>query len=248
MTWTLGLVSACLFLFPGFCCLAGFVYAGRIERLSAVPDVAPQSTASFVIVIGGAVLTHLAGSGLFYLQEYACARSGMCWTLDFDPNIYKAVIARDMTFAASDGAIFFSLLGLVTFGLIAALLAIHIGQHDSVQAFFRPSSATWLRDIARLASDEDLLVLAYVICKPNNGGLFAAYEGIVETLSPGANGQISHITLTSVDQFAVQVGKRGIERRGEGSDPIAFMQIDQSEFFNIGFKVELIKRLIPTRE
>lgn len=237
MTWSFALVSACLFLFPGFCCLAGFVYAGRIERLSAVPDIAPQSTTSFVLVIGGAIFAHLIGSGLFVVQDQACAWSGLCWQLDFDPNIYKAVIARDATFAQRDAAIFVSLLGLVSLGLGMAALAIHMGRSDDVQAFFRPGSAIWLRDIARLASDGEVLVLAYVMGKPGNDGVFAAYEGIVETLSPGANGQVSNIVLSDVDRFTVRVGKRGMERNSEFSDPIPYLQIDQADLFNIGFNI-----------
>lgn len=237
VTWSFALVSACLFLFPGFCCLAGFVYAGRIERLSAVPDIAPQSTTSFVLVIGGAIFAHLAGSGLFYLQDLACTWSGQCWQLDFDPNIYKAVIARDMTFAQSDPAIFLSLLGLVALGLGTAGLSMHIGQSDNVQAFFRPGSSVWLRDIARLASGDEVLVLAYVMGKPGHDGVFAAYEGIVETISPGANGQVSNIVLSDVDRFTVRVGKRGMERNSELSDPIPYLQIDQADLFNIGFSI-----------
>lgn len=237
MTWSFALVSACLFLFPGFCCLAGFVYAGRIERLSAVPDIAPQSTTSFVLVIGGAIFAHLAGSGLFYLQDQACRWSGLCWQLDFDPNIYKAVIARDMTFAQSDPAIFLSLLGLVALGLGTAGLSMRIGQSDDVQAFFRPGSSVWLRDIARLASGDEVLVLAYVMGKPGHDGVFAAYEGIVEAISPGANGQVSNIVLSDVDRFTVRVGKRGMERNSELSDPIPYLQIDQADLFNIGFNI-----------
>ena len=245
MTWSFALVSACLFLFPGFCCLAGFVYAGRVERLSAVPDIPPQSTTSFVLMIGGAIFAHLAGSGLFYLQDLACTASGRCWQLDFDPNIYKAVIARDMAFAGSDAAIFLSLLGIVALGLGTAALSMRIGQSDGVQAFFRPGSAIWLRDIARLASDSEELVLAFLMGKPGHDGVFAAYEGIVESLSPGANGQVSNIVLSDVDRFTVRVGKRGVERGGELSDPIPYLQIDQADLFNIGFN---IVRLVPDED
>lgn len=237
VTWSFALVSACLFLFPGFCCLAGFVYAGRIERLSAVPDIAPQSTTSFVLVIGGAIFAHLAGSGLFFAQERICGWTGQCWPLAFDPNIYKALIARDMSFAQSDAAIFLTLAGLVTLGLGTAALSMRIGQSDEAQAFFRPGSAIWLRDIARLASDSEVLVLAYVMGKPGHDGVFAAYEGIVETLSPGANGQVSNIVLSDVDRFTVRVGKRGMERNSEMSDPIPYLQIDQADLFNIGFNI-----------
>lgn len=237
VTWSFALVSACLFLFPGFCCLAGFVYAGRIERLSAVPDIAPQSTTSFVLVIGGALVAHLVGAGLIALQDLVCTWSGQCWPIGFDPNIYKAVIARDVAFARSDVAIFLSLLGLGALGLGMATVSVTLGQYDDVQAFFRPGSSVWLRDIARLASGDEVLVLAYVMGKPGHDGVFAAYEGIVETLSPGANGQVSNIVLSDVDRFTVRVGKRGMERGGESSDPIPYLQIDQADLFNIGFNI-----------
>lgn len=239
MTWSFALVSACLFLFPGFCCLAGFIYAGRIERLSAVPDVAPQSTTSFVIVIGGAIIAHLVASGVFALQDLVCQGSEMCRPIDFDPNIYRAIITRDLRFAAQDGAIFLTLLGLVAIGLLSVLTAVQFGRNDRVQDFFRPSNATWLRDLARASADDNRVVLAYVMCKAGNDGVFAAYEGIVESLSHGANGQISNITLSSVDRFTIEVGKRGINRRGDEqvSAPIAILQIDQSEFSNIGFEI-----------
>ena len=237
MTWSFALVSACLFLFPGFCCLAGFVYAGRIERLSAVPDIPPQSSTTFVLVIGGAMIAHLAGRALFFAQDLICLWSGQCWQIDFDPSIYKALIARDMTFAQSDAAIFLSLAGLVTLGIVMGALALRIGSSDEVQAFFRPGNSVWLRDIARLASGNEVLVLAYVMGKPGHDGVFAAYEGIVETLSPGANGQVSNIVLSDVDRFTVRVGKRGMERNSELSDPIPYLQIDQADLFNIGFNI-----------
>lgn len=239
MTWSFALVSACLFLFPGFCCLAGFLYAGRIERLSAVPDVAPQSTTSFVIVIGGAIMAHFVASGGFALQDYVCLQSQMCHPIDFDPNIYRAVTTRDLRFGAQEGAIFLTLLGLVVLGLLCVLIAVQFGRNDRVQDFFRPSNATWLRDLARASSDDNRVVLAYVMCKAGHDGIFAAYEGIVESVSHGANGQISNITLSSVDRFTIEVGKRGINRRGEAQDsaPISILQIDQSEFSNIGFEI-----------
>lgn len=237
MNVSFALVSALLFLFPGFCCFVGFAFGGRMDRLSAVPDIPPQSGASLSIIVGGSILAHLAGSGLFYFQEHACAVSGACWPIAYDPNIYRAIIERDAGFVAHEGAIFFTLLGLVMLGAMSAWVASWISRSDAVQDFFRPTGATWLRDIARQAELADRVVIAHVLCKIGHNGMFAGYEGVVESMSPGPNGRVSNITLTGVDRFAAQIGYNGIIRRGSPQTVMSFLQLDHTEFSNVSFEI-----------
>ena len=242
MTWGFSLLGALLLLFPGFCAWLGLRSGSRTDYLSPVPD-KPNSTYTLFVVLFGSLLAHTAGAFLFAGQELYC-RVGPCLRTDFDPDLYKAILLQDQVLAGSSVGIALALGFFVLLGMLTGLAFVKLGKSNALANIVRPDTQGWVRAIAQGATDPGKVVTAFVLTKTGNGGLFAAYEGVVQQLTLDEDQAITMIALAGVDRFLVEIADRNIRRLDTNTRPMPLIQILKAEIANVAFDIIDVSNLV----
>ena len=235
MTWGFSLLGALLLLFPGFCAWLGLRSGSQTDYLSPVPD-KPNSTFTLFVVLFGALLAHTVGALIFAAQEAYC-RVEWCFRISVDPDVYKAILLDDQQLAGSSAGIGFSLVFFILLGLLTGVVFDALGKVHGLANAIRPDTQGWIRAIADGAKDPSKAVTAFVLTKTGNGGLFAAYEGVVQQLTLDDDQAIAMVALAGVDRFLVAIGDGDMRRLDCEARPMPLMQILRAEIANIAFDI-----------
>lgn len=239
MNWGFHFLGALFVLFPGFVAYVAFAAASRHSHLSITER--PNSLASAMLVLFGALFAHTCASFAFWFQEW-CANLG--WfpflQIGFDPNPYKAFFRGSEQFQAANqnvaGFVAFTLFSSLALGFLTGKAAYRAGCSDILRNFVRPDFVGWALDLADKVAGPDEVVTAYILSKIQNGQYCAGYEGMVEKLSLGANGEIRAIVLKSVDRFVVRIDFRGLARPSiHETTPMELLTISAEEISNVSF-------------
>lgn|GEM_PF-2045168 len=237
MAFSYSLFLVLLLLFPGFCAWAGWRAGERTDFLSPSPD-RPNSTLTLFMVMLGTIVGHLLGAALFALQAAACQRMPYCVAVDFDPNIYKALLRGGASARnASDIAIEAWLFAILLIGAASGALAFWFSRLEWVTARLDPIAFGWLAPAVRAVKKGDSFVVAYVLTGSSHEGASVAYEGIVQQLALDENQAIKMLVLNDVDRFLVKILKTGIRRLDARTTPITQLQIAGDEIVNVALEV-----------
>ena len=96
MAFSYSLFLVLLLLFPGFCFWAGVRVSDTTDLATPAPE-RPNSTATLFLVVLGSIIGHLLGNGFFALQHGWCHLTSGCLEVNFEPNIYKALLKGPKT-------------------------------------------------------------------------------------------------------------------------------------------------------
>ena len=253
MNWGFHFLGALFVLFPGFVAYVAFVAASRHSHLSLTER--PNALASSMLILLGALFAHTGAAILFWLQE---SWTYLGWfpniSLGFDPNPYKVFLTTDFTESPSQnrselqnvsGFIAYVLISSLVLGLVVCRIAFRAGESESLRNFVRPELIGWALELADKVAGPDQLVTAYVVTKSVHGEYFAGYEGMVEKISLGSDGQVTSLVLLEVDRFVVRVHSRGVVRpRIDETTPMELLVIDGREISNASFS-EINLELLP---
>ena len=238
MTFSYTLVLALLLLFPGLCAFAGLRAGQRTDLLAPRPE-KPNSTATLFIVVAGTIAGHVFGAGLFAVQSGWCRLTDRCFSIAYDPNIYRVLLeSQHAPGSLPDVAIewwiaFLGLLGLVTGSFFSAA-----SRSAAFKGTFDPIDFGWLNPAVQAVKSGDSVVVAYVVTKTSYNGASIAFEGIVDRLALDDDQKVTMIVLSRVDRFTVRIEEDGSVKRHEGGGaPIAQMQFTAAEIANIAFEV-----------
>lgn len=237
MAFSYSLFLVLLLLFPGFCAWAGWRAGERTDFLSPSPD-RPNSTLTLFIVMLGTIVGHLLGALSFAAQADLCRHFPHCVAVNFDPNIYKALLrgaasARD----ASDIAIEAWLFAILLIGAASGAIAFWLSRREWVTARLDPIAFGWLAPAVQAVKKGDSFVVAYVLTKSSHEGASVAYEGTVQQLALDENQAIKMLVLNDVDRFLVKILDTGIRRFDTETTPIAQLQVAGEEIVNVALEV-----------
>jgi hypothetical protein len=237
VTLSYTLFFALILLFPGLCAWAALRAVERTDLLTPRPD-KPNSTATLFVIVVGTIFGHLVGALAFVLQNVWCRLTQACFTVAFDPNVYKMIftIGRNAG-VINDFAVFAWLSDLTLVGLFAGWAATVLARVRWVKTRWDAMDFGWLSKPAREVAEGRSFILAYVVTKTSHEGANIAYEGVVQQLAVDDDQVITMVVLGQVDRFLVRVTARGVERTDEPHPPIAQMQLHLSEIANIALEV-----------
>lgn len=238
MTFSYTLVLALLLLFPGLCAFVGLRAGERTDFLAPRPE-KPNSTSTLFIVVAGTIAGHVLGAGLFALQSTWCRVSSTCFSIAYDPNIYRVLLAGPRsTTAMTDLAIEWWIFFLGALGVAIGLLFSTASRSAAFKGTFDPIDFGWLNPAVQAVKAGHSVVLAYVVSKTAHNGASIAYEGIVERLAFDDDQKVTMIVLSKVDRFTIRIEDDGRIKRYEGAGaPIAQMQFAAAEIANIAFEI-----------
>jgi len=237
MSFSYTLFLVLLLISPGLAVWAGFRIGERNELLSQAPE-RPQSTFSLIVVVFGALIGHLSMAVLFAVQAGICAVARHCWTLTFDPNVYRAILSGKAPTEVSDLAIAFWLFALLLPSVVMFMLSLVVSKVKHVRNFRDTSSFGWLKAVVDRKGSKGF-ILAYVVTSMEKDGAFAAFEGIVENFALNDNKAFGMIVLRQCDRFLVKIqeGKYYRESGPSGRNKIALIQIDGQNIKNVAIEV-----------
>lgn len=237
MAFSYTLFIALILLFPGFCAWAGLRAAERTDLLTPRPD-KPNSTATLFVVVLGTIAGHLIGAASFVAQTAWCRFTGLCVTIDFDPNVYRVMYTSGHSpGAVTDLAILVWLLELALVGLGAGALIVWLAGIDWIKDRWDAIDFGWLNAPVQQVKSSDAVILAYVVTKTSHDGANIAYEGMVQQLAMDDDQTITMLVLRRVDRFLVKITRSGVRRIDENHQPIAQMQLHLSEIANVALEV-----------
>ena len=237
MTFSYTLFFALILLFPGLCAWAAVRSIERTDLLTPRPD-KPNSTATLFVIVMGTIVGHMAGSLAFVVQGLWCGQTKMCFSVAFDPNVYRiAFVAGHGVGDITDLAIFAWLLELALVGLTAGWAVDRLARTGWVRRRWDAMDFGWLDRSVREGEDGKSFILGYVVTKNGHDGASVAYEGIVQQLALDDDQVITMLVLSQVDRFLVRITRDGLERADQPHAPIAQMQFHLSEIANIALEV-----------
>lgn len=186
----------------------------------------------------GTLCGHIVGAGLFALQSAWCANTAACFSVDYDPNVYRTLL-KGATAAqnASDLAIELWLFFILLLGAISGGIAYWASRREAVSNRIDPIAFGWLTPAVQAVKRGDSFVVAYVLTKTSHEGVSVAYEGVVQQLALDGDQSIKLVVLNEVDRFLVKVTETGLERIDSQSSPIPQLQIAGAEIANVALEV-----------
>jgi hypothetical protein len=238
VTFSYTLVLALLLLFPGLCAFVGLRAGERTDFLAPRPE-KPNSTSTLFIVVAGTIAGHILGAGVFAAQSIWCRLTGLCVSINYDPNVYRVLLAsqhptRDLT----DGAIEWWIFFLGALGAATGWFFSRAARSAAFKGTFDPIDFGWLNPAVQAVKAGNSVVVAYVVSKTSHNGTSIAYEGIVDRLALDDDQKVVMVVLSRVDRFTVRIEEDGSVKRHEGGGaPIPQMQFGASEIANIAFEV-----------
>jgi hypothetical protein len=235
VTWGYPLLGTLVFLFPGLCAWVGLRSGSRIDYLSPLPD-RPNSTYTLFVILVGALLAHVVGTGLFAVQELYCRRAP-CLRLSVDPNVYKAVLRHDQAFASSSAAIALALLFFTTLGCLSAASLHRIARTVTLAGVIRPELHGWVRVIAAGTAAPDKVVIASVLTRTGHDGRYAGFEGMVHQFTLDEDELVAMIVLVEADRFLIEIGNTAAPRFEVDGRSIPLVQLQKAEIANVAFDV-----------
>ncbi len=237
MAFSYPLFLVLLLIFPGLCFWAGWRAGERTDFLSPSPD-RPNSTVTLFIVVLGTIAGHLLGTGFFAAQAVWCRATGVCFSIGFDPNVYRALLrgAADAR-GAPDLALEAWLLAMLLIGAITGVFAHWLVRREAVSGKTDPIAFGWLNPAVKAVKKGNSFVVAYVLTKTSHEGFIVAYEGIVQQLALDEDQSIKLVVLNEVDRFMVKISETGLDRVDTSSTPITQLQVTAAEIANVALEV-----------
>lgn len=237
MAFSYSLFLVLLLLFPGLCFWAGFRLGERSDFLTPSPD-RPNSTTTLLMIVLGTMLGHLLGAGAFAVQAGWCRWTGACVAVDFDPNVYRALLRG----AAANGripdlAIEAWLVAMLGTGIATFAIGGALARSKRVTDRLDPIAFGWLNPAVQAVKAGHAVVVAYVVTKTSHDGMSLAYEGLVQQLGLDEDQSVRLVVLSDVDRFLVRIGADGVERVSGDRAPLTQLQIRGDEIANIAFEV-----------
>ncbi|ABQ71438.1 hypothetical protein Swit_5330 (plasmid) [Rhizorhabdus wittichii RW1] len=236
MAFSYTLFLVLLLIFPGLCFWAGWRFGERTDFLSPSPDV-PNSTLTLFIVVIGTLLGHLLGTTAYTLQSLWC-RTGLCLSISFDPNIYRALVKGvEGAGTAPDAAFEIWLFSMLMVGIGTGSLAYWLSRQKWVTDRLDPVAFGWLAPAVQAVKRGDSFVVAYVLTGTSHEGSSIAYEGTVQQLALDGDQSIKLIVLNDVDRFLVKITDNGLQRLESEATPIVQLQIAGDEIVNVALEI-----------
>lgn len=237
MAFSYTLFLVLLLIFPGLCFWAGYRAGERTDFLTPSPD-SPNSTLTLFIVMLGTLAGHILGAGLFAVQRVWCDTTRLCLPVDYDPNVYRALLkGASAAQNASDLAIELWLFSIFMLGAVMGAIAYWTSRREAVSSRIDPIAFGWLTPAVQAVKRGDSFVVAYVVTKTSHDGISVAYEGIVQQLALDADQSIKLVVLNEVDRFCVQITDQGVKRVESNSKPIPQMHIAAAEIANVALEI-----------
>ena len=237
MAFSYSLFLVLLLIFPGLCFWAGWRAGERTDFLSPSPD-RPNSTVTLFIIVLGTIGGHIIGTGIFAGQAAWCRVTNLCFAVDFDPNVYRALLrGAAAARGASDLALEWWLLSTLLVGAATFLVALWLVQREVVSSRTDPIAFGWLNPAVQAVKKGDSFVVAYVLTKMTHEDLTVAYEGTVQQLALDEDQSIKLVILNDVDRFLVKISDDGLERVDSSATLITQLQITAAEISNVALEV-----------
>lgn len=248
MSFSYTLFLALLLLAPGLGVWAGLRAGERSELIAQAPE-KPGSTFSLLVIVFGALAGHIILSGLYALQASACAATGRCLQLAFDPNVYRIILTNGRSARApSDWAFLSWFVSLLMPALIVGGLAYWASGWRLVRDIRETATFGWLKRWVDLARPDNSFIIAYVVTTLEHEGANVAYEGIVENIALDDNKAISMLVLSRCDRFLVRITSASVERIDAEHAPIPLIQLEGKNFVNVALEVFEDADTAPTGE
>lgn len=236
MTFSFTLVLGLFLLAPGLAVFAGVYHGSRLGPVESSPP-PPGSILALSIVTVGALIAHLLGALLYWLQELYCGRFS-CFRVSHDPNVYASLFTMtvDKNATVTGLEIVAILLTLVLLTAGAFFGTRRIVTTFAGEAALKTMLYGWLAEVA-VAKSETEVVLAYVVSDVQEDGTIVGYEGAVANLTTNAEKQITSILLDSCEIFHLRVTPAGVARgkARRGSD-IGQLYLDNAHIRNVAFE------------
>ena len=229
MTPGLGVVLSFLLLAPGFAAVAGY-YLGAMKGPVRQAPAPPNSFLALAAITFGALVAHTLAALVLGLNAAWCA-VGPCLAVPWEPNLYVELLRfRSPDSApgqATPAALLVSLLLITATGFIVGGLAALTAQGSS-----RLRSLTYGWTV-ELAFSDALVVTAFVVSDVSAEGAYLGYEGIVQDLKIGADGEIKTLSLSDCGRFLLKVTPDGVERTAVDRALIPFVMLEAANIKNI---------------
>ena len=234
MIFSFSLVLGLFLLAPGLAAFAGLYHGSKLGRVEAPPP-PPGSILALSIVTVGAMVAHLAGALLFWLQDAVCAHA-TCWQVAYQPNIYAALFNMALTKGQVSGAqvvaILLTLVLLTGLAFRSARAAVSLAGEEALKGMLYG----WLAEVD-VGENRAEAVLAYVVSDVQEDGTLVGYEGVVANMTTNAEKEITSILLDSCEIFYLRVSQRGVARRKASRDSdIGQLYLDRSHIRNVAFE------------
>ncbi len=231
MTFSFTLVLGLFLLAPGLAAFAGLYHGSKLGRVETTPP-PPGSVLALLIVTIAAMVAHLAGALLFWLQDAVCA-SASCFRVGYEPNVYVALfevmLAKGQVTGAQVVTILSTLVLLTALAFVSARCV--VGEKALKGMLYG-----WLADVA-IGENRGEAVLAYVVSDVQEDGTVVGYEGVVANMTTNAEKEITSILLDSCEIFYLRVSQRGVARRKADRDSdIGQLYLDRSHIRNVAFE------------
>lgn len=235
MAWLFAVPLSLIFFFPGICGWVGLRSGAAQDYLSPIPDKF-RSTEAFFIILLGTLCGHALGTMFFTAMEYFCT-FGSCYTVAYEPNVYKWSQPAVDDARLSAGAISLCIFFILSLGSIVGGIFYKIAPKKFVTTALRPAGTGWIRSIGEAASDDEKLVTAFVLTKLAKDDRIVAYEGMVRQITLDDEQKVAMIVLEEVDRFMVQIMKTKFKTISCEVQPIQSMQFVTNEISNIAFEI-----------
>jgi len=229
VTPSFGFVLSILLLAPGFAAFAGY-YFGALRGPVRQAPAPPNSFLALAAITFGALIAHSVAATLLAGNAAWCA-VGPCLSVPWEPNLYLELLRfRSPSSVPGQGtaaALLISLAVVAVFGFGVGWLAAWRAQKS-----FRLRSLIygWTAD---LAFSDALVVSAFVVSDLGSDGTYLGYEGIVQDLKIGTDGEIKTISLSDCDRFVLTVKPDGLERVAVDRSMIPFVMLEAANIKNI---------------
>lgn len=236
MTFSYNLVLALFLMAPGFAVFAGVYLGSQLGPIKSPPPL-PGSILTLGIVTVGALISHLVGASIFFLQDWRCAETQVCWTVPYDPNPYTSLLSVGRPGAAVAAEQIVAMLAtLVLLTIIAFLVSRWMVERLAAGNTRNGLLYGWLADVA-VATSADEAILVYVVSDVEEAGTVVGYEGALANMTANADKEITSVLLTSCETFYLRVTEAGVLReKVSKSTPIPQLYLDRANIKNIAFE------------
>ncbi|WP_347302023.1 hypothetical protein V5740_08285 [Croceibacterium sp. TMG7-5b_MA50] len=242
MSFSYALFLVLLLLAPGFSVWAGLRLAEYNELVSQAPE-RPNSTFSLLTIIFGAVAGHLVMATLLAAQETFCTPADICTGVEFDPNIYRVIVAGEQAEPAGNGfadlpgwSIPYWLLSLLLPAILTGAAAFRLGTWRLIRRLRERSVLGWFQPWIERARSSDHFIIAYVVTGMTHDGAYVAYEGVVANVALDDNRAIAMIVLDNCDRFLVRIDG-GQVTRIDAPTSIGLIQLEARNCLNIALEL-----------
>jgi hypothetical protein len=231
------LFLALLLLAPGLGLWAGLRAGERSDLISQSPE-QPGSTFSLIVIVFGALVGHIVMSAAFVAQNAFCNSGLPCFSVTFDPNVYRTILSNARSTARpSDWAFLSWLFSLLLPALIVGGLAFWASGWAWVRNLRETATFGWLKRWVDLARPSNSFILAYVVTTLEHEGANVAYEGIVENIALDGNCAIAMLVLSRCDRFLVRITDADVERVDAEHNRIPLIQLEAKNFVNVALEI-----------